>query len=83
MGRSKSGSLTGWVDRFVGLWHDLAGGQGGSIGAWDRGVGVRLTGAWNGVGVSVCLSELVSFFSLSLSLSLSLCAFDESGNGLK
>ena len=53
VGRSKSGSLTGWVDRFVGLWHDLAGGQGGSIGAWDCGVGVRLTGAWNGAGGSV------------------------------
>ena len=38
VGRSKSGSLTGWIDQFVGLWRDLAGGRGGLIGAWDRGV---------------------------------------------
>ena len=37
MGRSRSGSLTGWVDRFVGLWRDLAGGRGGSISGWVRG----------------------------------------------
>ena len=37
VGRSRSGSLTGWVDRLVGSWHDLAGGRGGSIGGWVRG----------------------------------------------
>ena len=36
-GRSRSGSLTGWVDRFVGSWRDLAGGRGGLIGGWVRG----------------------------------------------
>ena len=51
----------------MGSWRDLAG------------VGVRLAGAW--IGVTGGSSELVSFFFLTLSLSL--CAFDESRNGLK
>ena len=37
VGRSRSGSLTGWVDWFVGSWRDLTGGWGGSIGGWVRG----------------------------------------------
>ena len=37
VGQSGSGSLTGWVDRFVGSWRDLTGGRGGSIGGWVRG----------------------------------------------
>ena len=37
VGRSRSGSHTGWVDRFVGSWRDLVGGRGGSIGGWVHG----------------------------------------------
>ena len=32
------GEDEGWVDRFVGSWRDLAGGRGGSISSWVRGV---------------------------------------------
>ena len=58
VGRSKSGSLTGWIDQFVGLWRDLADGRGGvdrCVGSWRdlAGAGVRLAGAWNDVGGSV------------------------------
>ena len=35
--RSRSGSLTRWVDQFMGSWRDLTGGRGGSIGGWVRG----------------------------------------------
>ena len=41
VGRSRSGSLTGWVDWFVGSWRDLTG------------AGVQLAGAWICVGGSV------------------------------
>ena len=37
VGRSRSGSLTGWVNRFVGSWRDLAGGRGRLIGEWVHG----------------------------------------------
>ena len=32
--QSRSGSLIGWVDRFVGSWRDLIDGSGGSIIGW-------------------------------------------------
>ena len=44
VGRSRSGSLTRWVDQFEGSWRDLVGGRGGSIGGWVR--GGALASAW-------------------------------------
>ena len=61
------GEDEGWVNRFVGLWRDLAGGGGGSIGSWVRGAisplrggdedGDRFVSSWcdlaNGRGGSI------------------------------
>jgi len=57
VGRSRNGSLTGWVNRFVGSWHDLAGGRGGSIGGWVHGMIRALTGAWMCDWRGVCVRE--------------------------
>ena len=52
----------GWVDRFVGLWRDLADGRGGLIGSWVRGAispshggdkdGDRFMGSWRDLTVA-------------------------------
>ena len=42
--QSRSGSLIGWVNRFAGLWRDLAGGRGGSSVGWVRGAILPMLG---------------------------------------
>ena len=74
----------GWVDRFVGSWHDLAGGRGRSISSWVHGAispscggdeDGNLTGAISNstarsvsLSLSLCLRVCESFLSLFLSL---------------